>query len=134
MKKHYTVETLRAGQPRAYADSEYECLITITAEHYGDKELKPWLYLEDVEERIRREEADRKAGRMAGGQSPEQLRKGQREWALRLVRALFRNCREKGDDDGRSGMEAYFYPTLKSLSLDPKAGTIRALIIEPFTD
>jgi len=31
-------------------------------------------------------------------------------------------------------MEAHFYPTLRSLRIDAKAGTIHVLIIEPFTD
>lgn len=37
MKRRYTVETLRAGQPRKYADSEYVYRVTI--EHQGNAGL-----------------------------------------------------------------------------------------------
>ena len=128
MTMTFTVQTLRAGQPRPYADTEREYLITV--QNNG----KPWLMHGDVEARIVREEADRAAGRMYGGQKPDDLRKRQREWAKRIVRALCQNFREKDDDDGRTGMEAHFYPTLTSLNLDSKAGTIRAFIVERYTD
>ena len=131
----YSVETLRNGQPRAYADTEREYLITVKSTQYGKDGLFPWVQNGDVEARIAREEADRKAGRMSGGYPPDELRKQQREWAKGLVRALCQqNFREKDDDDGRTGAEAHFYPTLKSLDIDHRAGTVRALIIEPFTD
>ena len=93
---HYSVETLRSGQPRPYADTEREYLM--------------------------------------GGQSPDDLRQAQRNWAKGIVRALCQNFREKYDDDGREGLDAHFYPTLKQLNLDPQAGTIRAFIIEPYAD
>lgn len=122
------VQTLRSGQPRPYADTNREYLITI------QRNEKPWLMHGDVETRIVREEADRAAGRMSGGTPPEAWRKQQREWAKGIVRALCQNFREKDDDDGRGGMEAHFYPTLKSLDLDGKFGTIRVFIVEPYTD
>lgn len=103
----------------AYADTERECLITIKAEQYGKEGFHPWLMYGDVE---------------AGGETPDQLRKSQREWAKKIVRALFQNFREKGDDDGKIEGSMDFYPTLKSLTLDAKAGTIKAFIIEPFID
>ena len=124
----YSVEILRSGQPRPYADTEREYRITVS------QSGKPWLLHGDVETRIRREEADRAAGRMSGGLSPDALRKEQRDWAKKIVRALCQNFREKGDDDGRKDMEAHFYPTLKWLKLDAKAGTIHVFIVEPFTD
>lgn len=67
---------------------------------------------------------------------PDQLRSEQRNWALKLVRALCQNFREKGDDDGlvEGSMEAHFRPTLKTLKIDPGAGTIRVFIVEPYTD
>ena len=131
---NYSVETLRSGQPRPYADTEREYLITVTAPVYGKDGLRPWLMHGDVEARIKREEGDRAAGRMMGGQSPDALRQGQRDWAKGIVRTLCQNFREKDDDDGRTGMEAHFYPTLKWLKLDTQAGTIHAFIIEPYTD
>ncbi len=130
----YTVDTLRSGQPRAYADTEREYLITVQSTQYGKDGLHPWLMYGDVETQIKRDEKDRAEGRMFGGESPEKLRNNQREWAKKIVRALCQNFREKDDDDGRTGMEAHFYPTLQSLKTDPKAGTIRAFIIEPYTD
>lgn len=132
--REYTVEILRCGQPRPYADTEREYLISVKETQYGKDGLFPGLMYGDVEERIRRDEADRAAGKLMGGYPPDELRKEQREWAKMIVRALCQNFREKDDDDGRTGMEAHFYPTLKTLTLDPKAGTIRAFIIEPFTD
>lgn len=136
MTTTYSVETLRSGQPRAYADTEREYLITVRSTDYAGKagDPKPWLMYGDVESRIAREEADRKAGRMMGGHTPDQLRKEQRDWAKSIIRALCQNFREKDDDDGRKDMEAHFYPTLKWLKLDGKAGTIHAFIIEPYTD
>ena len=130
----YTVEVIRSGQPRPYADTEREYLITVKAPKYGKDGLHPWLMYGDVESRIKREEADRAAGRMMGGSPPDELRKQQREWAQKIIRALCQNFREKDDDDGRKDMEAYFYPTLKWLKLDAVAGTIHAFIVEPFTD
>lgn len=96
--------------------------------------MYPWLMGGNVEERILREEGDRKAGRMVGGYPPEEVRKQQKDWAKKIVRALCSNFRETGDDDGRTGMDAHFYPTLKWLKLDPNVGTIHVLIVEPFTD
>ena len=130
----YTVETLRSGQPRPYADTEREYRITVLRTQYGKEGLHPWLMHGDLEPRIKEEEALRAAGKMYGGQSPDDLRKAQREWAKMIVRALCRNFREKDDDDGRTGAAAHFYPTLKWLKIDAKAGTIHAFIVEPFTD
>ncbi len=130
----YSKQTIRSGQPRPYADTEREYLISVKATQHGEDGLRPWLMHGDVETRIQREEADRAAGRMMGGESPDTLRKQQREWAKKIVRALCQNFREKDDDDGRKDMEAHFYPTLRWLKLDPKAGTIHAFIVEPYTD
>jgi hypothetical protein len=107
----YTVEVLRSGQPRAYADTENEYLVRCEMERsYGpDKgQMKPWLYGLDEATRL--------------------------TWAKSLVKVLCQTFREAGDDDGRTGMEAHFYPTLRSLVIDQNTGTIRALIIEPYTD
>lgn len=130
---NYSVATLRSGQPRAYADTEREYKITVTRQN-GKGRAEPWLMHGDVEKRITEEEALRKAGKMYGGVQPDDLRRQQAEWAKMMVRALCQNFREKGDNDGRTGMEAHFYPTLKSLKLDAKEGTIHAFIVEPFTD
>lgn len=138
MSERYTVETLRSGQPRPYADTEREYLIKVERmDEWGDKgQWKPWLMGGNVEAQIASEAKMRAEGKMSGGYSPEQLRKIQRDWALKVVRALCQNFREKGDQDGKTEgtMEAYFFPTLKSLSIDGKAGTIRAFIVEPYTD
>ncbi len=129
----YQVEVLRSGQPRAYADTEREYLITVKRERCGKDGLFPFLMHGDVEARIKKDEAMREAGTMSGGQSPEQLRDDQKDWAKKIVRSLCQNFREKDDDDGRTGMDAHFYPTLKSLKLDHAAGTILAFIVEPYT-
>ena len=130
----YSVKTLRSGQPRPYADTEREYLITITSTKYGENGLSPWVLYGDIEARINEEATFRAQGKMYGGMSPEQLREGQRDWAKRIIRGLCQDFREKDDDDGKTGMEAHFYPTLQSLVIDHRAGTIRVLIIEPFTD
>lgn len=134
MKKTYEVETLRSGQPRAYADTEREYLITIRSENYGKEGMHPWLMGGDVEAKITKDEAARAAKTMFGGMSPDALRSQQRDWAKRVVRGLCQNFREESDDDGRSGMDAAFYPTLKWLKLDHAKGTIHAFIIERYTD
>ena len=134
MKIVYSVEVLRSGQPRAYADTEHEYLITVQSEQYGKTGLHPWLLGGDVEAQIMRDEAMRAARQMHGGDTPTMLRKRQRDWAKSIVAALGRPFREKDDVDGRVGMEAAFYPTLRSLKLDPAAGTIRALIVSEYTD
>lgn len=130
----YSVEILRSGQSRAYADTEREYLITVKSTQYGKDGLHPWLMYGDVENRIQREEADRAVGLLSGGETPDQLRKGQREWAKKIVRTLCQNFRETDDDDGRTGMGAHFYPTLKWMKLDARAGTIHVFIVEPYTD
>lgn len=134
MTTRYTVEVLRSGQPRAYADTEREYLITVEADEFGKDGLHPWVMHKDVEAQIKREEKMRASGQMSGGYPPDALRKQQRDWALGLVRALCQNFREKTDDDGKTGMAAHFFPTLRSLTIDHIKGTIRAFIIEPFTD
>lgn len=134
MTTRYTVEILRSGQPRAYADTENEYLITVEHQAWNAQVLSPWVMHGDVETTIKREEAARAAGRMAGGYPPDALRKQQRDWALKLVRALCQNFREKTDGDGKVGMDAAFFPTLKRLTIDHNAGTIRALIVEMYTD
>ncbi len=130
----YSVQILRSGQPRAYADTEREYLITVQSTQHGKDGLYPWVQYGDVEARIKKEEAMRADGRMSGGRSPDKLRSDQREWAKKIVRSLCQNFREKDDDDGRTDMAAYFYPTLTSLKIDPKAGTVHAFIVEPYTD
>lgn len=130
----YSVQILRSGQPRAYADTEREYLVTMQSTQYGKDGLHPWVQYGDVETRIKKEELARAEGRMSGGDSPDKLRSNQRDWAKKIVRSLCQNFREKDDDDGRTGMDAHFYPTLSSLKIDPSAGTIHALIIEPYTD
>lgn len=130
----YSVEVLRSGQPRPYADTEREYLITIKSTRWGEEGFYPYVAFGDVEDQIKRDEKARAEGTLYGGMKPDDLRKHQRDWALRIVRALCQNFREKGDEDGRTGMDAYFYPTLQSLKIDPVAGTVRAFIIEPFTD
>lgn len=134
MTERYTVETLRSGQPRAYADTEREYLISVEWKGYADKNLRPGFPGGNLDKLIAREESARAEGRMHGGYSPAEHRKQRRDWALKVLRSLCQNFREKDDDDGRTGMDAHFYPTLRSLALDENAGTIRALIIEPFTD
>jgi len=134
VKTEYTVEILRAGQPRAYADTENEYLITCRQDWKGDGVFKPWLLGGNVEARIKREEADRAAGRMSGGMSPDALRKEQQDWVRKIIRVLCQDFREKADQDGREGMAAAFYPTLRRLTVDPVAGTIRVLIVSAYTD
>lgn len=137
MKTHYTVDILRSGQPRPYADTEREYLITVLAEStYGPDKgtMKPWLMYGDLETRIKTEEQMRAKGTMHGGESPDQLRTNQRDWAKKIIRGLCQNFREAKDEDGRTGMDAAFYPTLTKLTLDARAGTIRAFIIEAYTD
>ncbi len=137
MAERYTVETIRAGQPRPYADSFYEYRITVER-HVGfgpeKDQLKPWLMHGDVEARIRREEVERREGRMFGGDTPDESRKMQRDWAKKIVRALCCNFRERDDQDGLEGMAAHFAPTLTSLTIDPVKGEIRAVITEAYTD
>lgn len=130
----YSVDVIRSGQPRPYADTEREYLVTVKSTQWGKDGMHPWLFGGDVEAQIKRDEAWRAEGRMSGGDSPDQLRSQQREWAKKIVRALCQNFREKDDDDGRTGMEAHFYPTLKWLKLDPAEGTIHVFIVEPYTD
>ena len=135
MTTRYTVEILRSGQPRPYAATEHEYLVKVESSGWSnDGSMKPWLMCGDLDKRIAQEESDRKSGRMSGGDSPDELRKMQRDWALKIVRSLCQNFREKTDEDGRTGMDAAFYPTLKSLSIDQKKAEIRVFITEEYTD
>jgi hypothetical protein len=107
----YTVETIRSGQPRPYADTEreYRIFVEVKPQYAPEpKEFQPWLQGGDVTE--------------------------QRLWAKRVIRALCCDFREADDKDGRTGMEAAFYPTLKVLELNPAQGTIHCLIVEAYTD
>ena len=57
-----------------------------------------------------------------------------REWAKRIVDALCYHFREVGDDDGLTGMDAHFYPTLEKLEIDHERGEIHVVIEQPYTD
>jgi hypothetical protein len=129
----FTVTGLRSGQPRAYADTIREYLVSVetmsgsgttgTASTY-----QPWLMYGDIDATVAADSLHRPASTW------DDWRRAQREWAKTIVRALCQDFRESSDQDGRTGMEAHVYPTLKSLVLDLAAGTIRALIVEPYTD
>jgi hypothetical protein len=134
MTIRYTIEVIRSGQPRAYADTTNEYLIKGEQLPYNKTEFVPYLPLGDVEAIIAHETKMRERRKMFGGYSPEGLRAEQRKAALRLVRTLCQDFREQTDEDGRTGMEAHFYPTLQFLAIDGAAGTIRVVIVEPFTD
>lgn len=41
MTTRYTVEVLRNGQPRAYADTEREYLVTVEVDEFGKNGLHP---------------------------------------------------------------------------------------------
>ncbi len=133
MNTIYEIETIKSGQPRPYADTEREYKITVKGERYGKKGLYPYLLYGNLDERIKKEESARAAGKMSGGLSPEELRKRQLDWAKKIVRALCQDFRERDDNDGRSGMEAAFYPTLEWIKLDQKAGIIHVFITEAYT-
>lgn len=117
----YTVETLRSGQPRPYADTEREYLITIEAITSRDRDRgngepeswEPWFPFSAISE--------------------EEL-PARRDKVKKLVAALCGAFREVGDQDGREGMEAHFYPTLKRLDINSGKGEIRVLIVEASTD
>lgn len=134
-KVRYTVETLASGQPRPYADSEYKCVIAVESLEHGQEQYRPWVLGGDVEAEIHRMNEERRRGSLKGGKSPEQLKKEQHDWAKSVVSVLFHPCREPGDDDGLEDTpDAPFAPTLQSLEVDPKTGTIRAFIKRAFTD
>lgn len=44
MKTRFTIDCIRGGQPRPYADSEYEYVLTLESTSWkaGDNEFKPW--------------------------------------------------------------------------------------------
>lgn len=131
MTTRYTVEILRSGQPRAYADTIREYLITVEFKSdWGPepREFEPWIMGGDIDKEIAGDSLKRPASRW------ETAWATQHAWALGLVKTLCQRCREATDEDGRIGVDAYFYPTLRSLYIDPTAGTIRAVIVEPFTD
>lgn len=125
----YLVDCLRSGQPRPYADHANEYLITIRQGVHGKPEApEPWVLMGDVEGTIRRDEAMRAAGTMFGGDTPDGLRKQQLDWAKALVRALCHDFKEKGDEGHN-----WASWTLARLTIDPHAGTIRALITAEYT-
>lgn len=124
----YTVTTLRSGQPRPYADTEHEYLVTIESASSEAVPMSPWIPGGDVEARIRKEACLESSG------EADALRIRQTLWAKAVVRALCRNFRETGDNDGLNGMAAHFAPTLKTLTINYAKGEIRALIVEAYTD
>lgn len=75
MTTTYSVECLRSGQPRPYADHIYEYVITCTLDG------KPWLM---------------------GGVVEAQAREWQINWAKRVARALAVDWKEKGAGDWAS--------------------------------
>ena len=56
-----------------------------------------------------------------------------RAWAKGIVQAA-RQCRERGDNDGRTGLDAHFYPTLSDLAIDKAKGEINFTITEAYND
>jgi hypothetical protein len=131
MTTRFTVAVLRSGQPRPYADTIRDYLVSIERLPTWGKEPRawePWLMYGDIDATAATDSLKRPSSTW------DDRRRQQRDWAKTIVRALCQDFREAGDADGRIGLNAHFYPTLKSIVLDPKAGTIRALIVEPFTD
>jgi hypothetical protein len=108
-KTRYTVTTLRSGQLRPYAPSEYEYLVEIEyASGWGPDpdRLKPWL--------------------MYGNPKEEQIRVMQERWAKGIIKSLCHGfC---GEDEGD-----WASPRLKWIWLDTTKGTIHALITEAYT-
>lgn len=112
----YAVTTLRSGeQVENYAPHVYAFTVKV------EKDGKPYLpYQTAVIKNLR---------------YPNDALEGmQRDWAKRIVRALCHQFREVGDDDGRTGMDAHFYPTLEKLEIDHERGEIHVVIEEPYTD
>src|ERR1700680_2092133 len=100
----YTIETIKDGQqPKPYAPHQWEYLITRKETQFGKEGLFPNLPAWGNDEEL----------------------KG---WAKKLVKAICINFRERNDNDGKTGMDAEFFPTLESIECDREAGSIRVKI------
>lgn len=112
----YAVTTLRSGeQAENYAPHVWEYRVKV------EKDGKP--YLPYATEGIKKL-----------GYPGDAIAAMQRDWAKRIVRGLCCNFREAGDNDGRTGMDAHFYPTLEKLEIDHERGEIHVVIEQPYTD
>lgn len=136
----YTVEHIRSGQSRPYADTVNEYLIHVEAIlGFGKtKEERenwhPWLLCGDLDAQKQKEIEDTRAGRIRItriGHTQESYYAEQKAyqvaWAKKIVKALCQDFCE-----GKEG--GWASPKLQTLSLDVKAGTIRVVIREAYTD
>jgi len=112
----YTVEVVRSGQPRAYADTEREFIVHVEQNKAAWKapgspeEWHPWLYPKDSD--------------------PAGSNKYFNDWCDKIVKAVcqnfFRSSTELGAD--------WASPILKWMRVDHAKGTIHVFIIEAYTD
>ena len=111
----YTVEVVRSGQPRAYADTEHEYIVHIEqnkscwAKPGTPEDWRPWLYPE-------------------GNDDPG--KKWFQNWCDKIVKTLCQNFYRKVGEDGSD----WASPILKWMRFDHAKGTIHVFITESYTD
>jgi len=119
-KVRFTAETIKSGQPRPYADTEREYVVTVEREvqrwmqhdkYKGTKvgEWIPWLYPEGTD---------------------DNGKKWFQNWCDMVVKATCQNFYRKMDDPGA----CWASPILKWMRIDHEKGTIRVFITEAYTD
>ena len=119
-KIRFTAETIRSGQPRAYADKEAEHIVTVerlieewmcrgSSSDMKAGEWRPWLY----------PVADNAAGQ-----------KWFQDWCDRIVKATCQNFYRTVDEPGAN----WASPILKWMRVDREKGTIHVFITEAYTD
>ena len=111
----YTVDVVRSGQPRAYADTEHEYIVHVEQNRAGWKtpgspdDWHPWLYPAGTDD----------AGK-----------KWFQNWCDTVVKAVCQNFYRKSDEPGAD----WASPILRWMRVDHAEGTIHAYITEAYTD
>ncbi len=114
-QRRFTVDIVRSGQPRAYADTEHEYIVHVEQNKAAwlkpesPEDWQPWLYPEGNDERGK---------------------KWFQDWCDTVVKALCQKFYRTTHDDGAD----WASPMLKWMRVDHEKGTIHVFITEAYTD
>ena len=119
-KLRFTVETVRSGQPRPYADTEREYIVTV------EREIEQWMRHDKYK--------DTKVGEwhpwLYGSAEDSAGKKWFDDWCDRIVKALCQNFYRSVDEPGADWASSM----LKWMRVDRDKGTIHVFITEAYTD
>jgi hypothetical protein len=125
-----TIETVQAGQPRAYADTVYEYLVTFEG---GTPSTRPGWDLPFAIMPPFKDPEDRPGVTVVGGPSREERKQSWEHLIRDRMRAVAHGWAFKKDDPERP-WHAPYLDLLEPEEVEPTHTTWRLRIVQPFTD